>query len=228
MKWRRRRNMKTRTCSRRTFLKTAGVTISAAALTACSDQPSQASKPEIETPTFKYGTENTMNQRILIAYATRTGSTVDVAAAIGEKLSERGFTVDVKPIKDKPTPEGYQAVVIGSAINGAQWLPEAVKYVEDHQNALKQTPVALFCVHIMNLGDDESSKKKRLAYLNKVRALIDPVDEGYFAGMGMDPEEQSGFIRWFYRTFKVGPEGDCRNWDDIRGWAETTSIFGAN
>lgn len=218
--------------SRRDFLKAAGVTLGAAALsgvaTACSDPSQTASEPqtsaaetEVETPSFTFGEELDMNQRVLVAYATRTGSTVGVASAIGETLGKRTFSVDVKPFKDAPSPEGYAAVVLGSAINGAQWLPEAVEYVKNHQTALKQTQVYLFCVHIMNQGDDEGSKKNRLAYLNAVRSLVQPVDEAYFAGMGMNPDETSGFVRWVYRTFKIGTEGDCRDWEKIRGWAET-------
>lgn len=66
-----------------------------------------------------------MNKRILVTYATHTGSTVDVAAAIGETLGARGFAVDVRPVKENPSVDGYQAVVMGSAVNGAKWLPEA-------------------------------------------------------------------------------------------------------
>lgn len=73
----------------------------------------------------------------------------------------------------------------------------------------------------MNLGNDENSKRNRLAYLNEVQPLLKPLDEGFFAGLGMNPAEQSPLIRWIYRTFKIGPEGDCRDWNQIRGWAQT-------
>ena len=165
-----------------------------------------------------------MNGKILVVYATRTGSTVGVADAIGKTLATHGFAVDVKPVKDNPDPGSYDAVVIGSAINGALWLPEALEYVQNYQQSLAQLPVAAFCVHIMNLGDDAGSKKKRIAYLDKVRKLLKPVDEGYFAGMGMDPEKESGIIRWIYRTFKIGGEGDCHDWEKIRGWAEEARL----
>ncbi|HZW04159.1 MAG TPA: flavodoxin domain-containing protein, partial [Anaerolineaceae bacterium] len=142
----------TKTISRRQFLKTAGVTLGATAL-ACSGCASQApAEPQpaltttVETPSFSFGKESDMNPRILITYATRTGSTVGVAEAIGKTLSENGYAVDVKPAKDNPDPAGYQAVIMGSAVQGGQWLPEAVAYVKDRQQALAQVPVALFCV----------------------------------------------------------------------------------
>lgn len=165
-----------------------------------------------------------MPQRILVTYATRTGSTVGVAEMIGKTIAARGYAVDVKPVKEVVSTAVYQAVVIGSAINGAQWLPEAVDFVKQNQAALNQVPLAVFCVHIMNLGNDEKSRKNRLAYLDAVRALVKVKDEAFFAGLGMNPAETSGFTRWIYRTFKIGPEGDCRDWEKIRGWGEGVDL----
>jgi len=160
-----------------------------------------------------------MNKRILVTYATRAGSTVEVAAAIGEILGERGFVVDLKPINTKPAVDGYDAVLIGSAIRYAQWLPEAVEFVKTNQQALNRVPVALFTVHIQNLGDDEQSCANRQAYLNAVRPLLHPVDEIFFPGK-IDPEWQSLLARLLIRIVKA-PVGDFRDWTKIRGWAQT-------
>ena len=83
-----------------------------------------------------------MSKRVLVAYAMRTGSTVGVAAQIGKTLEERGFTVDVKPLRDRPSLEGYDAAVIGSAVNGSKWLPEAMSWVESNASTLGKLPVA--------------------------------------------------------------------------------------
>jgi menaquinone-dependent protoporphyrinogen oxidase len=212
--------------SRREFLKTSGIAIWAAAM-ACTGngctatKAPQAAQTEIETPSYEYGAEFNMNGRILVTYATRTGSTVGVASAIAETLSQRSFAVDVKPVIENPSPAGYQAVLIGSAVNGANWLPEAIEYVRTNQTDLQQALVALFCVHIMNTGDDEKSLKKRQAYLKDVRPLLGSAEEAYFAGMGLNPADSSGFERWIYRTFKIGPEGDCRDWNAIQAWSKS-------
>ena len=165
-----------------------------------------------------------MDKRILVTYATRTGSTVGVASSIGETLAERGFTVDVKPMKEDPSLDGYRAVVMGSTVNGGNWLPEAVEFVHTNQAKLNQALMALFSVHIMNLGSDEESTKNRLAYLNDVRPLLKPAEEVFFAGIGMNADEQSLLTRWINRTFKIAPEGDNRDWNKIRSWAQTVSI----
>lgn len=158
-----------------------------------------------------------MNNRILVTYATRAGSTVEVAAAIGETLGARGFSVDVKPVKENPQVDGYQAVLVGSAIRFGQWLPEAVEFVKNNQQALNRVPVALFTVHIMNLGDDEQSRGNRMAYLSAVRPLIKPVDEVFFPGE-IDPARLSFLERLIGQIVK-SPVGDFRDWDKIRGWA---------
>jgi menaquinone-dependent protoporphyrinogen oxidase len=127
--------------------------------------------------------------------------------------------VDVVAIEHDPSPDGCAAVVVGSAVNGGQWLPEAVAYVRRHQQTLNSVPVAVFTVHIMNSGDDERSRRKRLAYLDSVRALIQPVDEAFFLGIGPDPAKDSWLARWLFRRFGGAGEGDCRDWEQIGGWA---------
>lgn len=63
-----------------------------------------------------------MNDRILVTYASRTGSTVGVAEAIGRTLAEGGAQVDVLPMQDVTDLALYRAVIAGSAIQNKQWL----------------------------------------------------------------------------------------------------------
>lgn len=213
--------MNTKPVSRRQFLKTSGLAIGGAALAVAGTSCTPESEPaaEVETPSYTYEKNNTMNKRILVTYATRTGSTVGIAAAIGETLGERGYSVDVQPMKESPVVDGYDAVILGSAINGANWLPEAIDYLKTNQDALKALPVAVFSVHALNLGDDEGSEKNRQGYLKNVRPLVKAQNEAWFAGVGMNPEKDSRFMRWMVRTLFKGGEGDCRDWSKIRTWA---------
>lgn len=213
--------------SRRQFVRL-GITLAAGVVTggAGCTQVEEAERSVVETPSTHMRGGLGMSQRVFVGYATRTGSTVGVAEAIGRAIAERGIEVDVKPLREQPSVEGYDAVVLGSAVNGAAWLPEAVSFVADHASALKGLPVAAFCVHSMNGGADEKQTRKRNAYLDAVRSVIAPIDEGFFLGKGPDPEDTSLIARWAFRAFGGSGEGDMRDWDKIGAWAENLQIAG--
>jgi len=211
--------------SRRDFLKTAGVALGASALT-CSGLGYLATlPPEFEMIDTTLGEQNTMNKKILITYATKAGSTVEIAAVIGESLSKRGFQVDVKPVSENPALVGYQAVLMGSAIRMGSWLPEAVDFVRQHQAALQQIPSSIFTVHMLNAGDDETSRTARQAYTASVRELLPSVDEVFFKGK-LDPKTLSFFDRLIAKAVETpdNPPGDFRDWDKIRNWAQAVTI----
>lgn len=218
--------MQTKRQSRRRFLRTAALAAGGLSLACCgltvvaaTQAAPQGADAPVETPRFTFGKDNAVEKRILVAYATRTGSTVGVAEAIGRTLGERGFAVDVRPVRDDPDPAAYQAVILGSAINGGRWLPEALEYAANHRQALQPLPTALFCVHAMNLGADAASVRRRKAYLDPVRPLLPAAHEAFFAGMGMD-EKTGPLLRWVVRTFNLVAEGDCRDWTKIRAWGQ--------
>lgn len=183
--------------------------------------------PETETatPSTTYGKESAMSKRILVGYATKNGSTVGVAEKMGQTLAAQGHVADVKPLAERPSLDGYHAVVLGSAINGAHWLPEAVDFVRSNQTKLASMPVATFCVHAMNCGTDANETAKRLAYLDEVRALIRPSAEGFFAGKGPTSKDTFWLALWAFRKFGGHVvEGDGRDWDKIAGWTRDLAV----
>ena len=123
-----------------------------------------------------------MDSKILIAYASKCGSTGEVAQAIGQSLCEKGVAADVRPVKSVTSLDGYRAVVIGSAIRFGQWLPEAVEFVKNNQARLSQIPTAFFTGHMLAVDDSEDSRKRRQAYTDPVRKILTPKAEVFFAG----------------------------------------------
>jgi len=158
-----------------------------------------------------------MTKRVLITYATRAGSTVGVADAIGAELRRRGLEVDIQPVTANPTVAEYEAVILGSAIRMANWLPEMVEFIRANQQALRSRPVAVFTVHILNTGVDEPSRTARVTYLNTVRPFLNPVDEVFFTGR-IDLKTLSFVDRLMVKMVK-SPIGDFRDWDGIRIWS---------
>jgi len=166
-----------------------------------------------------------MSSKILVTYATCTGSTVGVAEEIGKALSECGLTVDVLPMKEVKDVTQYRAVVAGSAIQNKQWLPEAVAFVQANRMELSHMPFAAFLVCMtLAMKNGESYRPFVADFLAPVRALVKPVSEGFFAGVLNISKVPTLKDRLMFRMsvfFGVWSEGDHRDWKAIRSWAES-------
>ena len=166
-----------------------------------------------------------MNNRILVAYASGTGSTAGVAEAIGKTLVEGGAQVEVLPMKDVQDLAPYRAVVAGSAIQGRKWLPEAMQFMQTHQATLAHKPFAAFLVCMTRaMPSADKYRQGVAAWLEPVRALVKPVSEGLFAGALDISKIPSLGDRLKFRLsviFGVWSEGDHRDWNAICAWAES-------
>jgi menaquinone-dependent protoporphyrinogen oxidase len=205
-----------KTFNRRRFLSLAGGAVGLSVL-ACSGLGVLATRqPPVEYAESTCG-EETMS-KILVTYASKAGSTGEVAEAVAKVFCDAGATVDVRPVKEVSDLSGYQAVVVGSAIRMGAWLSEATSFVKTHKATLSQMPVAYFQVCEAVKKNTDEARKTAGAYLDPVRALLEPAAVGLFAGK-MD----FGKLSWLDRNIaKVtgSVEGDWRNWEAIRAWAE--------
>ena len=165
-----------------------------------------------------------MNNKILVTYASRAGSTAGVAEAIGKTLVENGAQVDVLPMKDVRDLTPYRAVVSGSAIRGQHWLPEAMQFLRDHQTELSHKPFASFMVCItLSMANADQYLVGLKDWMRPVRDLVLPVSEGYFAG-ALDfsklPFSFNVLAMRIVVLFGIWKEGDHRDWNAIHLWAE--------
>jgi menaquinone-dependent protoporphyrinogen oxidase len=163
-----------------------------------------------------------MSNRILVAYASALGSTFGVAEAIGKTLTESGAQVDVCPVQDVANLDQYSAVVLGSAIHGRQWLPEATAFLQANRAELARKPFAAFLVCMTMTMQNGKYQQNVADWLQPVRALVRPISEGYFAGV-LDISKIPSFMdRLKFRIsvlLGVWSEGDHRDWNAIRTWA---------
>jgi menaquinone-dependent protoporphyrinogen oxidase len=166
-----------------------------------------------------------MPNRILVTYATRLGSTTGVAEAIGRTLAEGGAEVEVRPMTEVEDLAPYQAVVAGSAIQGNRWLPEAMQFIRTHQAELAKKPFAAFLVCMTMAMRNPKGPEYVKTWMEPIRSLVRPVSEGLFAGV-LDIQRIPSFgDRLKFRLsvlLGVWSEGDHRDWDAIRKWADET------
>jgi len=187
-------------------------------------------------PTLRYACEHekatTRNDKILVAYASRAGSTAGVAEAISRTLAESGAQVEVRAMHDVTDLVGYQAVVAGSAIQGGQWLPEAMQFIQTHRATLAQKPFTAFLVCMtLAIPRADTYRTHVATWLEPVRALVRPLSEGLFAG-ALDISKVPSFCdRLKFRlsvALGLWSEGDHRDWKAIRAWAaDLTPILAA-
>ena len=201
--------------SRRTLLKI-GAAVLGVGILVCAVLALFGKNAALTLPEFHMG-KDAMKARILIAYATRGGSTAEVAQAMGEVLVQQGYAVDVKPMLTVESLDGYQAVVLGSAVRMGSWLGEARDFAKDNKDKLAALPVAIFSVHMLNWEDTPDKTALREAYTAKVKEYLTPRVEAFFTGK-MDLAKLSFLDRMIAKAVKAVDE-DKRDWTLIRSWA---------
>ncbi len=184
--------------------------------------------------------------RILLVYATRHGSTREVADAVAGELRAGGNEVDVRAAAEAPGPAGYDAVVVGGPMIMG-WQRHAVRYVKKHRAALERLPTALFitAASLTETGESDVrgvpivrdpwlAKKPRDAaklryreryalpshYLGDILdacAPLRPRSVAVCAG-SRDLTTMNIFEKLFVLLVVGATPGDGRNWKAIREW----------
>jgi menaquinone-dependent protoporphyrinogen oxidase len=156
-----------------------------------------------------------MNTRpILLAYATRYGSTQEVAETITTTLREGGLEVELQPMQEVKSLDKYDAVVLGAAIYNAKWHSDAHQFLSQYREALGQRHVAIFALGPLSTSD--AAKRNSRRQLDSELAKypwLKPVVVEIFAGK-YDPSKPG--LGFFERLL---PARDHRNWNAIRAWA---------
>jgi len=151
---------------------------------------------------------------ILLAYASRFGSTQEVAETIADTLREAGLEVDLQPMQEVKSLDRYSAVVLGAAIYNAKWNADAHQFLAEYQDAINQLPVVIFTLGPLSASD--AAKRNSRRQLDSELAKypwLKPVALEIFAGK-YDPSKPG--LNFFEKFL---PARDYRDWDAIRAWA---------
>ena len=161
-----------------------------------------------------------MSTRLLVGYATRYGSTQEVAEAIAASLRECGLAVDVQPMREVRTLAEYSAVVLGAPLYMFRWHKDAVRFLSRHRKALTERPVAVFALGPVHAPHDEKEWQDSCAQLDKELTKspwLTPVALEVFGG-----KYEPAKLRFPINVLAgKEPASDLRNWTAIRAWASS-------
>ena len=151
---------------------------------------------------------------VLLAYATRFGSTQEVAETVAASLREAGLQVDLQLMRQVESLDQYEAVVLGAAIYNTRWHADAHQFLARHQAALMQRPVAIFTLGPLSSSAAAMRNSRRQLDKELVKyPWLKPVALEVFAGK-YDPSKPGlGFFE------RMMPARDHRDWAAIRAWA---------
>lgn len=164
-----------------------------------------------------------MQSKILVGYASKYGSTQEVAETIAATLRENELIVDLRPLREVKTLEEYTAILLGAPLYMLHWHKEALGFLSQHREAITKCPVAVFALG--PLGHDEKDWKEIREQLDKELEQfpwLRPITIGLFGGK-FDPEKLH-FPDKIIASLPASPlhkmpATDVRNWTVIRAWA---------
>jgi menaquinone-dependent protoporphyrinogen oxidase len=157
-----------------------------------------------------------MKPLVLVAFATKYGSTEETARMVGAVLGTEGFEVEAWPINSLPPWKPYTAVVVAAALYMGRLHRDARRFLAERQEQLTRLPVALIVPG--PVGSDQRDWASAQQQLDKELARLpwlQPVAQK-IAGGKWDPAK----LGWLFRlTLRKIPAADTRDWEAIRAWA---------
>jgi len=165
-----------------------------------------------------------MTYRILVAYASKHGSTIEIAQKIGEVLTEAGLQVNVLPVEKVTDVTPFDAVVLGSAVYAGSWRKEAVTFLEEYKTLLAKVPVWLFSSGPMGKGDPVTLVQG-WHFPSAQQSIADRIharDIALFHG-AIDMKKLNYVERQIVKEFQPDV-GDFRDWEAITNWAISIAV----
>jgi menaquinone-dependent protoporphyrinogen oxidase len=186
-------------------------------------------------------------EKILVTYATMSGSTTEVAREVAREIGEGGTQLEILPLEKVGDLSAYNAVVIGAPMVMG-WHRSALKFLVKNRAALRQIPLAVFAtgMSLTSAGETDVSGvpvfvdealakpvkkpgrpglKEHYTDINHYAAPIikaagpaHPVSVAFFGGRLDYRRLKLPAMLFVMLIVQAGP-GDRRNWDAIRSWA---------
>jgi menaquinone-dependent protoporphyrinogen oxidase len=150
---------------------------------------------------------------ILVAFASKHGSTQEIAERITTRLRQMGKDVAIQSVQSVGDVRQYEAFVIGSAVYFGSWMKEATDFVRRNRDALAARPVWLF-----SSGPTGAASLPEPKEISELMTAVRPQEHREFSGR-LDRHLLSFAERVVVKGVRA-PEGDFRHWHAIDDWAE--------
>ena len=152
--------------------------------------------------------------RVLVAYASRAGSTREVANRVADRVDAAGICVDVRPADAISDLDPYDGVILGSGLYMGRLHADARRFLRRHRTRLAQIPFAMFAMGPRTLDEDDvrGSRAQLESALKKVPD-VQPMLDGIFGGV-VDP------AKLHFPLNRCMEASDARDWEAIRSWAD--------
>ncbi|MGA3215063.1 MAG: flavodoxin domain-containing protein [Acidimicrobiales bacterium] len=152
---------------------------------------------------------------VLIVYGSKRGGTAGLAEMIGDELARSGLSSTVKPARNVPRLDGFDAVVVAGSLYAMRWHRDAVRFVRRHAEALRSKPVWL----VSSGPLDGSASAGDIAPVNQVAAAMSDIGaRGQVTFGGRLEATAKGFPA---RAMAKTRAGDWRDPDHVRSWARS-------
>jgi menaquinone-dependent protoporphyrinogen oxidase len=160
---------------------------------------------------------------ILVAHASRYGSTREVAERVGDTLRNLGHAVEVRPARSVSDLSRYSAVILGTAYYYGKMLKAGAAFLERHRGALEAMPTALFALGPVSAANDPSEARGQIEATLAQLGWLTPVATEMFGGK-YDPTAVRGLDK-VVTKLKASPmhgleAHDGRDWSFIECWAK--------
>lgn len=155
---------------------------------------------------------------VLVAYASKRGSTAEIAEAVADALRRSGYVVECRAVEQVRSIDSYDAVVLGSAVYMKRWRGDAKRFLRKHGEELSHLPFWVFSSG--PVGDPDKMPDR--SWLEPPRIIAD-VEElgvrGHVVFGGRMPTEPHGPLERSMVKNTAEQYRDRRDWEEVRAWA---------
>lgn len=155
---------------------------------------------------------------VLVAYASKRGSTAEIAETIAATLRREGLGVCLERCEDVQSLDPYDAVVLGSAVYMKRWRGDARHFLKKHRKSLRQKP---FWVFSSGPVGDPANDNPDWTEPPKIAAKVEELGgRDHVVFDGRLPSEPRNFMEKAMVERTPREYRDRRDWHQIRNWTQ--------